>query len=76
MQDDAKNLVGSVAYRSFRQVRAQFYRLVLKADVGIVDVAWQRKRERVEKIQQLSSQKAADIQALEDDFRGILKEVQ
>ena len=76
VQGDAKNLVGSVAYRSFGKVRDQFYQLVLKADVGIVDVAWQRKRERVEKIQQLSTQKAADIQGIEDDFRGILKEVQ
>jgi len=76
VQDETKNLVGRIAFKSFRDVRAQFYRLVLKADVGIIDVAWQRKRERVEKIQQLSAQKAADGAAMEEEFRGVLREVQ
>ena len=35
---DAQQLVGRIAYDSFRRVRRQFYDLVLKADVGVVDV--------------------------------------
>ncbi len=76
VQDDAKNLVGRIAYHSFRSVRAQFYRLVLKADVGIVDVAWGRKHERLEKIQQLSADKAASLAELDDEFQRALREVQ
>jgi tetratricopeptide (TPR) repeat protein len=76
VQEETKNLVGRIAFKSFRDVRAQFYRLVLKADVGIIDVAWQRKRERVDKIQQLSAQKSADSAAMEEEFRGVLREVQ
>jgi len=75
VQDETKDLVGRIAFKSFRDVRAQFYRLVLKADVGIIDVAWQRKRERVDKIQQLSAQKAADAAAMEEEFRNVLREV-
>lgn len=74
VQDQTKNLIGRIAFKSFRDVRAQFYRLVLKADVGIVDVAWQRKRERVDRIQQLSAQKAADVAAMDEEFRTVLRE--
>jgi tetratricopeptide (TPR) repeat protein len=72
---EAKSFVGELAFRSFRDVREQFYQLVLKADVGIVDVAWSRKRERLDKIQQLSQQKAAELQQLDRDFKTLLREV-
>ena len=73
---DAKDIIGRIAFRSFSAVRAQFYKLVLKADVGIVDVAWSRKRERVEQIQQLSQQKAAELEALDRDYKLVLREVE
>jgi tetratricopeptide (TPR) repeat protein len=72
---EAKTFVGELAFRSFRDVRAQFYDLVLKADVGIVDVAWSRKRERLDKIQQLSQQKATELYQLDRDFKTLLREV-
>ena len=72
---EAKSFVGELAFRSFREVREQFYQLVLKADVGIVDVAWSRKRERLDKIQQLSQQKATELQQLDRDFKNLLREV-
>jgi tetratricopeptide (TPR) repeat protein len=75
VQGDAKDLVGRIAYKAFGQVRAQFYRLVLKADVGLVDVAWSRKRERVDKIRELSVQKADELERLDKDYRALLREV-
>lgn len=72
---DARDVIGRIAFRSFSAVRAQFYKLVLKADVGIVDVAWSRKRERLDRIQQLSQQKAAEMETLDRDFRLVLREV-
>ncbi len=75
LQSVSKDLVGRIAYRSFADVRAQFYKIVLKADVGIVDVAWSRKRVRLEKIQQLSIQKANEIEALDREYKALLREV-
>ncbi|MCM2333934.1 MAG: hypothetical protein NDI82_08285 [Anaeromyxobacteraceae bacterium] len=72
---DSRDVIGRIAFRSFSAVRAQFYRLVLKADVGIVDVAWSRKRERLDRIQQLSQQKAAELEVLDRDFKLVLREV-
>jgi tetratricopeptide (TPR) repeat protein len=73
---EAKDIIGRIAFHSFSAVRAQFYRLVLKADVGIVDVAWSRKRDRVERIQQISQQKAVELEALDRDYKRVSREVE
>jgi tetratricopeptide (TPR) repeat protein len=75
VQGVAKEIVGQIANRALADVRAQFYRLVLKADLGIVDVAWSRKRVRLEKIQQLSIQKANEIDLLDREYRAMIREV-
>jgi hypothetical protein len=72
----ARNLVGRIAYDSFRRVRQQFYDLVLKGDVGIVDVAFTRKQDKTSEIQKLSAQKDKELRALEKDFREVLKDVE
>jgi tetratricopeptide (TPR) repeat protein len=75
VQAVAKALVGGIARDALAQVRAQFYRLVLEADVGIVDVAWSRKRQRLEKIQELAQQKASELERLDHDWRQLGREV-
>jgi hypothetical protein len=65
-----------MALQAFRAVSAKFHRLVLKADVGMVDVAWSRKRERDDTIQQVSRQKAMALEAMDRDYRPVLREVE
>lgn len=74
VQRDARGTVGQLAYRSFGAVRGEFYRLVLRADVGLNDVAWVRKRDRVDRIQKLSVQQAEELKALDKRYRPALKE--
>jgi chromosome segregation ATPase len=73
---NARNLVGRIAYDSFRRVRQQFYDLVLKGDVGIVDVAFTRKQDKTSEIQKLSAQKDQELRALEKDFKEVLKDAE
>jgi len=72
---DAEQLVGRMAYDSFRRVRRQFYDLVLKADVGVVDTAFTRKQSQTTAIQKVASQKEAELRALDADFQAVLKDV-
>ncbi len=72
----AQNLVGAIAYDSFLRVRRQFYELVLKADVGLVDVAWTRKQDKTNQIQGLAKQKDRELKGLDDEFKEVLKEVE
>jgi len=76
VQGEARDVLGRIAVRSVADVRAAFYRLVLKADLGIVDVAWSRKRQRLEKIQALAVQKDAEVEQLDREYRALLKEVE
>ncbi|HET9037586.1 MAG TPA: hypothetical protein VFN45_15350, partial [Myxococcaceae bacterium] len=72
---NAKQLVGRMAYDSFRRVRRQFYDLVLKADVGVVDTAFTKKQSQTSEIQKVASQKEEELRALDEDFQPILKDV-
>jgi tetratricopeptide (TPR) repeat protein len=74
VQAGAKELVGRIAGRALEEVRGQFYRLVLKADLGIVDVAWSRKRARLDRIQALSVQKSSEIEQLDREYRSMLQD--
>ncbi len=71
----ARNLVGMIAFDSFRRVHRQFYELVLKANVGVVDVAFTRKQDKTSQIQKLSSQKDRELRALDEEFKEVLKDV-
>ncbi|WP_426749992.1 tetratricopeptide repeat protein [Myxococcus sp. Y35] len=72
---DARFLVGRIAYDSIRRVRQQFYDLVLKADVGVVDVAFNEKQDKTTDIQTLSTQKDEALRELDAEFRDVLSEV-
>jgi TolA-binding protein len=72
---DARQLVGRIAFESFRRVRGQFYDLVLKADVGVVDVAFTRKQDKTGAIQQTATEKDKQLKALDDEFKEVLKDV-
>ncbi|MCP3104173.1 tetratricopeptide repeat protein [Myxococcus sp. K15C18031901] len=71
---DARLLVGRIAQDSVRSVRNQFYDLVLKADVGVVDVAFTEKQDKTQAIQNVAAQKADALRALDADFRDVLSE--
>jgi tetratricopeptide (TPR) repeat protein len=74
VQGEASDEVGRIAYHAFGEVRRELYGLVLEGDVGLTDVVWVRKRDRMEQIQQLSLRKADELRALEERYRRVLKE--
>ncbi len=72
---ETRNLVGRIAFDSFKRVRQSFYDLVLKADVGVVDVSFQRKQDKTSQIQTLAAQKDRELKQLDDEFKEVLKDV-
>ena len=51
-------------YSNINKVRTTFSDLVLKADLGIIDVAWEKKQEKTNAILKLRTQRAKEIRAL------------
>ena len=71
-----RQLLGRIAFNSFTRVERQFYDLVLKADVGVVDTAWTQKKDRTDAITALENEKRGQLKSLQDEFGEVLKEVE
>ncbi len=73
---ETRNLVGRIAFESFKRVHQSFYDLVLKANVGVVDVSFQRKQDKTSQIQKLAAQKDRELKQLDDEFKEVLRDVE
>lgn len=74
LETDAEDVVGSVTYANFSAVRRRFYDLVLRADVGTIDVSWADREEHRMRVELLTRERAREIQALDDEFNEIMDE--
>lgn len=74
LETETEEVVGAVTYHNFRQVQHRFYDLVLRADVGRIDVAWARREEHRTRVEILTRERAREMRALDDEFREIMDE--
>lgn len=72
--DDSKQLGGGLAQAMFTKVADKFYDLVVKSDVGIIDVAWGLKDQKTGMVNKLTNQKNLEMKALDEDFRKVLED--
>ncbi|MCZ7687691.1 MAG: hypothetical protein M5U28_56700 [Sandaracinaceae bacterium] len=63
-----------MTYDNYRQVQQRFYDLVLRADVGRIDVAWARREEHRMRVEMLTRDRAREMRTLDDEFREIMDE--
>ncbi len=74
LEGETEEVVGAVAYASFGEIRDRFYSLVLRADVGRIDVTWARREEHRTRVDMLTRERSRELQALDDEFRDIMDE--
>ncbi len=74
LEGETVDVVGAITYLSFNRIHSRFYDLVLRADVGKIDVAWARREEHRLKIDALTRERARELQALDDEFRDVMDE--
>jgi len=70
--DEARTIGGTVLGASFKDVKARFYDIVIRTDVGNVDVSWSRKEDNDDDLKRLNLSRARDLKQLKDEFREIL----
>jgi tetratricopeptide (TPR) repeat protein len=68
-----ERLAGEVAFANFIHVQDQFHELILRADVGIIDIAWREKEDRTDRIDQLFQERNRELQVLDAEFREVLQ---
>lgn len=59
---------------SFKTVKAKLYDVVIRSDVGNVDVSWSQKEDNDDDLKRLGLAKSRDLKQLRDEFRFILDE--
>ncbi len=72
--DQSKALGGGLAQAMFTRVAEKFYDLVVRSDVGIIDVSWGLKDQKTQAVTKLTSLKNLELKALDEDFRKVLEE--
>jgi len=71
---ESRAIGGTVLGASFRDVKAKFYDIVIRTDVGNVDVAWSQKEDADDDLKRLNLSRQRDLKQLRDEFKGILDE--
>ncbi|MBX3186874.1 MAG: tetratricopeptide repeat protein [Labilithrix sp.] len=69
---EAHDLVGQVAKRNFLFVRDKLRGIILRADIGITEQAWEVREEELERVHNLQTERAREEQLLDEELREVL----
>lgn len=69
---DTEQTVGEVAMAAVRNTSAKFHDIVLRADVGGIDVAWQLKEQQTAEINRRVAEQRRELEVLDSEFREVL----
>lgn len=76
LDQQARLLVGEVAMKNFALVRDRLKSVVLRADVGIVQEAWEVREEQRVRVRNLQRERAREEQSLNDELREVLDDAE
>jgi hypothetical protein len=69
---EAHDLVGHVAETQFKKVGDKLRSIVLRADVGITEQAWEVREEELERVHNLQGERSREEQLLDEELREVL----
>ena len=76
LDGETEDVVGTIAYLNFNRIRGRFYDLVLRADVGKIDLSWAKREDHRLRIDVLTRERARELQALDNEFRDVMDQEQ
>ncbi len=74
VETELRSLGSTVLGSSFANVKARFYDIVVRSDVGTVDVSWSRKEDSDDDYKRLNLSRQRELKQLRDEFKSILEE--
>jgi hypothetical protein len=72
LDQQARLVVGEVAMRNFGLVRDRLKNIVLRADVGITEEAWELREEQVTRVRNLQVERAREDRLLKEELNEVL----
>jgi hypothetical protein len=68
-------VVGQVAMRNFQLVRDRLKNIVLRADVGVTEEAWELREEELTRVKHLQVERSRSEQQLNEELREVLDDM-
>ncbi len=68
LMGESKQVTAGVAYHSFLDVKKEFRDIIMRGDIGLIDVAWRKKEDMTQKINQLYEDRTAELKTLQEAF--------
>lgn len=73
-ENSGRRIARAVGERLFDDARRRMQGVVLEADVGLIDVAWQKKQRKTGEIRDLQQDRSKRLQAVNSDAERLLRE--
>lgn len=71
---ESRALGGTVLGEAFRSVKGKFYEVLVRTDVGVVDVSWSQKEESDGDLTRYTLDKSRELKQLRDEFADLINE--
>ncbi|MBK8258580.1 MAG: tetratricopeptide repeat protein [Polyangiaceae bacterium] len=72
LDKEARGVVGEVAKRNFGLVRDRLRNIVLRADVGVTEEAWEVREEQMTRVRSLKSERSREKKLLDEELNEVL----
>jgi hypothetical protein len=73
-EGESADVGGNVLAEGLKLVALRFYNIVVRSDVGIIDVAWALKDASTKETNRLVSERKRELKILDDEFKEVLKD--
>ena len=73
-QISSRAITDKIGKKIFKRAHRQMKKVVLGADVGLIDVAWRRKTEQTKKIEKLAVQKSRKLDEINRESQRLMRE--
>jgi tetratricopeptide (TPR) repeat protein len=70
---ESADVGGGIMAEQFKAVTTRFYNVVVRADVGIIDVAWALKDSSTRNTNRLVAERKRELKLLDDEFKSVDK---
>jgi len=73
-KQDARSIDAQVLTASFKDVKAKLYDVVIRTDVGTVDVSWSERQDADDDLKRLNLARSRELKQLHDEFKDVLED--
>lgn len=72
LEGEAEVVVGGISHETFVRTRERFHDIVLRSEVGHVDVAWMRRERHREQLESYTQSRGIELEEIDSEFDDIL----